>query len=74
MKVVKPDFNKKKTPEEQVKELVSEHIPKQVEEAEFSQAVFIGANDDQVIFLTNLSAADANMLIDVMKQYIILGE
>lgn len=74
MKVVSPEFNKKKTPEEQVRELVSEHIPKLLEDDEFSQAVFIVANDDTMMFLTNLEVANLNLLMDVAKQYVLLGE
>lgn len=74
MKVVSPEFNKKKTPEEQVKELVSEHIPKLTEEHNFSQAVFIAADDDSMTFLTNLDVPTLNLLMDVAKQYVLLGE
>lgn len=74
MKVVSPEFNKKKTPEEQVRELVSEHIPKLLEDDEFSQALFIVANDDTMVFLTNLEVAKLNLLMDVAKQYVLLGE
>ena len=74
MKVVTPDFNKKKTPEEQVKELVSEHIPKMLEEEEFTQAVFIVANENSMQFLTNLDVPQLNLLMDVAKQYVLLGE
>ena len=74
MKVVTPEFNKKKSPEEQVSELATEHIPTLVSDSEFTQALFIGANEDQMMFLTNLNAAELNLLIDVAKQYILLGE
>ena len=74
MKVVTPEFNKKKTPEEQVKELVSEHIPKMLEEEEFTQSVFIVANENSMQFLTNLDVPQLNLLIDVAKQYVLLGE
>lgn len=74
MKVVSPEFNKKKTPEEQVRELVSEHIPKLLEDDEFYQALFIVANDDTMVFLTNLEVAKLNLLMDVAKQYVLLGE
>jgi hypothetical protein len=74
MKVVSPEFNKKKTPEEQVKELVSEHIPKLLEEDEFTQAVFIAANEQSMQFLTNLDVPQLNLLMDVAKQYVLLGE
>lgn len=74
MKVVSPEFNKKKSPEEQVLDLANEHIPEVVKDGDFSQAVFIAANDDQMFFLTNLSAAELNLLIDVAKQYVLLGE
>ena len=74
MKVVSPEFNKKKTPEEQVKELVAEHIPKLLEEDEFTQAVFIAANEQSMQFLTNLDVPQLNLLMDVAKQYVLLGE
>lgn len=74
MKVVTPEFNKKKDPKDQVKELATEHIPKLLLEYEFTDAVFIGANEDQMMFLTNLDAAQLNLLIDVAKQYVLLGE
>jgi len=74
MKVVTPEFNKKKSPEEKVLDLANEHIPEIVKDGDFSQAVFIAANDDQMFFLTNLSAAELNLLIDVAKQYVLLGE
>jgi len=74
MKVVTPEFNKKQTPEEQVQLLVSEHIPKLTSEHTFDQAVFIGANEEQMMFATNMNAADLNLLIDVAKQYVLLGE
>lgn len=74
MKVVTPEFNKKQKPTEQVNTLVNEHIPKLASEHTFEQAVFIGANEDNMIFVTNLNAADLNLLIDVAKQYVLLGE
>lgn len=74
MKVVTPEFNKKQTPAEQVELLVSEHIPKLMSEHTFDSAVFIGANADTVMFVSNMSAAELNLLIDVAKQYILLGE
>ena len=74
MKVVTPEFNKKQTPVEQVKLLVSERIPKLMSEHTFDSAVFIGANADTVMFVSNMSAAELNLLIDVAKQYILLGE
>ena len=74
MKVVTPEFNKKKDPAEQVISLATEHIPQLVSEHDFTQALFIGANEENMMFLSNLSAAELNLLIDVAKQYVLLGE
>ena len=74
MKVVTPDFKKQKDPVDQVKELATEHIPQLLLENRFDSAVFIGANDETMMFLTNLNAAELNLLIDVAKQYVLLGE
>ena len=74
MKVVTPDFRKEKDPADQVKELATEHIPQLLLENEFDSAVFIASNEEQMMFLTNLDAAKLNLLIDVAKQYVLLGE
>ena len=74
MKVVTPDFRKQKDPVDQVKELATEHIPKLVLEGNYDQAVFIAANEENMSFLTNLNPAQLNLLIDVAKQYVLLGE
>jgi len=74
MNVVTPDFKKKLDPVDQVKELATTHIPQLVLEHRLDAAVFIGANDETMTFLTNLNAAELNLLIDVAKQYVLLGE
>ena len=74
MNVVTPDFKKKQDPTDQVKELVTTHIPQLVLENQLDSAVFIGSNDDQMLFLTNLEPAQLNLLLDVAKQYVLLGE
>ena len=74
MNVVTPDFKKKLDPTDQVKELATTHIPQLVLENQLDSAVFIGANDDQMVFLTNLEPAQLNLLLDVAKQYVLLGE
>jgi len=74
MKVVTPDFKKQKDPVDQVKELATVHIPQMLLENKFDSAVFIGSNDETMMFLTNLNAAELNLLIDVAKQYVLLGE
>jgi len=74
MKVVTPDFRKQKDPVDQVKELATEHIPKLVLEGKYDQAVFIAASEENMSFLTNLNPAQLNLLIDVAKQYVLLGE
>jgi len=74
MKVVTPEFNKKQTSAEQVKLLVSEHIPKLASEHTFDSAVFIGADADTLMFTSNLSAAELNWLLDETKQSLLTGE
>ena len=75
MKVITPDFGQqKKTPQEQVSDLATQHIPELVSEGSYDQAVFICANENQMMFLTNLGPAELNLLIDVAKQYVLMGE
>ena len=74
MKVITPNFKKQKDPVDQVTELATEHIPKLLLESEYDQAVFIAASDENMSFLTNLSPAQLNLLLDVAKQYVLLGE
>ena len=74
MNVVTPEFSKKKTPEDQVLEIVNTYVPEACAEDEYNKIVTILSDDESFLFLTNLGPADLNLLIDVAKQYVLLGE
>lgn len=74
MKVVTPDFSKNsRTPKEQIKEMLDEHAKNLLEEFDFNQAVVIFSDEDKLMFLTNADMVTLNYLLDLSKQYVLLG-